>query len=168
MGLGNRTMEIKSTLTNSLGEVLEVIYREADPLKDLEGKILQGVRAYCFYEGKLIVVYSEAKKYWTPPGGGIEQGETYEQAVVREVKEESNMKVLSQKLIGYQDIYQKDGSILRQTRSVCLVEPYGLFVSDPDGDITEIKLIDPKDYKKYFDLTGGRLGIGRWSGSLIW
>ncbi|HEV7702204.1 MAG TPA: hypothetical protein VGO63_02045 [Candidatus Paceibacterota bacterium] len=22
---------------------------------------------------------------------------------------------------------------------------------DPDGGITEIKLIDPKDYKKYFD-----------------
>ena len=24
-------------------------------------------------------------------------------------------------------------------------------ISDPDDDITEIKLIDPKDYKQYFD-----------------
>ena len=96
------------------------------------------------------MVYAAKKGYWTPPGGGIENGESHEEAVIREVKEETNMKVLKQKLIGYQDVYEKD-RIVRQTRSVCVVEPYGPFVSDPDGDITEIKLIDPKDYKKYFD-----------------
>jgi hypothetical protein len=32
-----------------------------------------------------------------------------------------------------------------------MVEPYGPFTSDPDGDVTEIRLIDPADYKKYFD-----------------
>ena len=143
-------MEIKSTLTNSYGEVLDVIYREDNPLQSLEGIILQGVHAYCFYGDKLIVVYAAKKGYWTPPGGGIENGESHEEAVIREVKEETNMKVLKQKLIGYQDVYEKD-RIVRQTRSVCVVEPYGPFVSDPDGDITEIKLIDPKDYKKYFD-----------------
>lgn len=26
-----------------------------------------------------------------------------------------------------------------------------MFVKDVDGDITEIRLIDPKDYKEYFD-----------------
>ena len=31
-----------------------------------------------------------------------------------------------------------------------MVEPMGDFVTDPDGDITEIKLINPEDYKKYF------------------
>lgn len=142
--------EIKSTLTNRGGQILDVIYRENDPLKGLDGKILQGVHAYCFCGDKLVVVYSEAKKYWTPPGGGIEPGETYEQAVAREVKEETNMNVISQKLIGYQDIYEND-RVVRQTRSVCIVEPIGEFKSDPDGDITEIKLINPSDYKKYFD-----------------
>jgi hypothetical protein len=34
---------------------------------------------------------------------------------------------------------------------VCIVEPDGAFVCDPDGDITKIELINPKDYKKYFD-----------------
>ena len=143
-------MEIKSTLTNSRGEVLDVIYREGDPHQNLEGKILQGVHAFCLCGDELVVVYAANKGYWTPPGGGIENGESYEEAVIREVKEETNMKVLKQKLIGYQDIYEKD-RIVRQIRSVCIVEPYGSFVSDPDGDITEIKLIDPKDYKKYFD-----------------
>ncbi len=143
-------MEIKSQLKNSLGEVIDIIYREDNPLDNLEGKILQGVHAYCFYNGKMVIVYTDMKKYWTPPGGGIEPGETYEQAVIREVKEETHMKVVKQVLIGYQDIHEPN-RIIRQTRSVCIVEPYGPFTTDPDGDITEIKLIDPVDFKKYFD-----------------
>jgi hypothetical protein len=60
------------------------------------------------------------------------------------------MNVLRQRFIGYQDITEaKD--IVSQARSVCIVEPYGDFTVDPDGDVTEIKLIDPADYKKYFD-----------------
>ncbi len=31
------------------------------------------------------------------------------------------------------------------------MEPSGDFKEDPDGEITEIKLINPKDYKQYFD-----------------
>ena len=144
-------MQIKSTLTNKSGQVLDIIYYEGlDPNQDLEGKILQAVHGFCFYEGKIVIVYAENKGYWTLPGGGIEPGETYEEATVREIQEESNMKVLHQKLIGYQDIYE-DGKIIRQTRSFCIVEPYGDFVSDPDGDITEIKLIDPKNFKQYID-----------------
>ncbi len=144
-------MQIKSQLTNGLGQVLDIVYYEGlDPTQDLEGKIFQGVHAFCFYGDKLVIVYADKKGYWTPPGGGIEPGETYEEAVVREVKEETNMKVLCQQLIGFQDIYEPD-RIVRQTRSFCTVEPYGDFISDPDGDITEIKLIDPEDYKKYFD-----------------
>ena len=127
-------------------------------MKDLDNKVLKTVHAFCFYNDKLVVVYAESKKYWTPPGGGIESGETYEEAVIREVKEETNMKVVKQKLIGYQDIYEPN-RIVRQTRSICIVEPIGEFDIDPDGDVTEIKLIDPKDYKKYFDwgLIGDRL-----------
>ena len=143
-------MEIKSFLINRSGQRLNLIYREDDPLKNLDGKILQAVHAFCFCGDKLVVVYAPTKGCWAPPGGSIESGETYEEAVVREVKEETNMKVSKQQFIGYQDVYESD-RIVRQTRSICIVEPYGPFVSDPDGDVTEIKLIDPVDYKKYFD-----------------
>ncbi|OHA91630.1 MAG: hypothetical protein A2758_00800 [Candidatus Zambryskibacteria bacterium RIFCSPHIGHO2_01_FULL_49_18] len=148
-------MEIKSTLTNSLGQVLDIIYCEGkDSNQGLEDKILQGVHAFCFCGDKMAIV-KHAKSGWMPPGGAIEPGESYEEAVVREVKEETNMKILKQELIGYQDIYEPD-RIVRQTRSFCLVEPYGDFSGDPDGEVTEIKLIDPKDYKKYFDW--GKIG----------
>ncbi len=144
-------MKIKSTLTNSSGQVLDIVYEEGlDPNKNLDGRIFQAVHGFCFYKDKIVIAYANDKGYWTIPGGAIEKGETYEEATVREIHEESNMKVLHQELIGYQDIYEPDRTI-RQTRSFCIVEPYGDFVSDPDGDITEIKLIYPKDFKQYVD-----------------
>lgn len=145
-----RTMEIESTLTNKLHQTLRVVYREADPLKDVEGRVLRGVHAYCFYGDQLVIVYAKNKAYWTPPGGGIEPGEKYTEAIVREVTEETNMRVLYQERIGYIDIYEPD-RIVRHVRSCCLVEPIGDFVADPGGDITEIKMIDPADMKNYVD-----------------
>lgn len=144
-------MEIKSKMVNRSGQDLGLVYYEGlNPNENLEGKILQAVHGFCFYGDKIVIVFAEEKGYWTFPGGGIEIGETYEEATVREVREESNMKVSHQELIGFQDIFEPD-RVVRQTRSFCLVEPYGEFAGDPDGDITEIKLIDPKDIKKYID-----------------
>ncbi|MBN2094399.1 MAG: NUDIX hydrolase [Candidatus Zambryskibacteria bacterium] len=144
-------MEIRSNFVSSSGQKVEVIYYEdLDPDKNLDNKILNGVHGFCFCKDKLVIVYAENKGYWTLPGGAIELGETYEEATIREVQEESNMKVLHQELIGFQDIYEPNRTI-RQTRSFCIVEPYGEFNGDPDGDITEIKLIDPRDFKKYIN-----------------
>lgn len=144
-------MKINSTLTNRAGQILDITYHDIESEKDIGSDMkVHGVHAYCFYEDKLVVVYAASKRYWTLPGGSAEKGEETRDAVQREVKEESNMRVLDQRFIGYQDIFEP-GRIVRQTRSVCLVEPYGQFMQDPDGDITEIKLIDPQDYKKYFD-----------------
>ena len=39
----------------------------------------------------------------------------------------------------------------QHSRSMCTVEPFGPFEKDPVGDVTEVKLIDPKDYKEYFN-----------------
>lgn len=143
-------MEIISTLTNRSGQVLNVVYNDINSDLDLGDKKIQGVHAYCFCEDRLVLVYSEKKGYWTPPGGGVEAGESARDAVIREVKEETNMNVISQRFIGYQDITEPQG-VVSQTRSVCIVEPFGPFINDPDGDITKIELINPADYKKYFD-----------------
>lgn len=143
-------MQYKTKFINRSGQELDLIYYEGvDPMQDLEGKVFQAAHAFCFYNNKLVLVRHKDHG-WQPPGGGIEEGETYEQATVREVQEETNMKVLYQELVGFVDIYEPK-RIIRQTRSFCMVEPYGDFVADPDEDITEIKLINPKDYKKYFD-----------------
>lgn len=114
------------------------------------GSTLSSVHAYSFYNDSFVIVYAPKHTRWTPPGGGIEAGETYLEAAVREVYEESNMNVVHQELIGYQDIYLKN-RVIRQARTMCIVEPYGEFMEDPDGDISEIRLINPDQYKQYFD-----------------
>lgn len=143
-------MEIKSTLATRSGQVLPVVYRDIESEKELGDRKVSGVHAYCFYKDKFVVVYSDKKGYWTPPGGGVEEGEDIRHAVRREVKEETNMSISKHRFLGYQDIFWSD-RVETQTRSVCLVEPLGPFVSDPDGEVTRIKLIDPKDFKKYFN-----------------
>lgn len=142
-------MEIKATFKSRLSGVLPIVYRDIESEADLDGKKILHAHAYCFCNDKLVVV-NNGVHGWQPPGGGIEPNESIQDAVAREVKEETNMRVLKQRIIGYQDISEPH-RITSQTRSVCLVEPYGDFVSDPDGDVMEIKLIDPKDYKQYFD-----------------
>ncbi len=145
-------MLIKSSFKSRItDETVHYEYRDVDSDKEIGDRKISSVHGFCFCGDKLVVVYAEDKGHWTPPGGGVEIGETWQEALVREIKEETNMKVLAQKIIGVQDNFEPSGKVVSQTRSVCIVEPYGDFTKDPDGDITEIKLIDPKDYKKYFD-----------------
>jgi 8-oxo-dGTP pyrophosphatase MutT (NUDIX family) len=102
----------------------------------------------------MVVVYSTNDGHgdmWILPGGSKEKGETYEQTLIREVQEETNMQVLSYLPIGVQKVINPDSTVDYQLRYVALVEPIGEFISDPDEDIKEIKLIDPKEYKQYFD-----------------
>lgn len=144
-------MEIKSQFTDKDGKLAEVTYEDADSFDHLLDKKVTQSYGVCFVGDKIIVVHSiKGGSHWILPGGSVEEGETFEECLKREIQEESNMKVLSFAPIGYQEVHF-DGKIFNQLRYVCIVEPYGDFISDPDGSITEIKLIDPKDYKQYFD-----------------
>lgn len=143
-------MQIKSQFTNAEGGVSFVTYEDADSFESLLSKEVTQVYGICFYNDKLLVVYNKKKDFWTPVGGSIERGETFEECLKREVQEESNMEVLFCTPIGYQEV-RFDGRTFNQIRYACLVEPYGDFISDPYGDVTEIKLVDSKDYKQYFD-----------------
>lgn len=143
-------MNITSTYINRAGETFPLKYYEGiEPTENLEGKVLHAVHAFCFYNGKMVLI-NHMGRAWQPPGGHIEPGETYTDASIREVHEETNMKVLHQELIGFLDIYEPN-QITRRVRMFCIVEPYGPFISDPDGDVTEIRLIDLADVTKYFN-----------------
>jgi len=144
-------MEIKITTENKLGQIEHITYQDVESDRDFKDKKIKGCRAYCFYKEKFVIVYTKSKDHWTPPGGGVEEGETVRDTVRREVKEETNMEVTKQRLMGLFEV-ERSGEIEYFTTSVCLVESSRPFVADPDGDITEIKLIDFKDYKPYSDI----------------
>jgi len=54
-----------------------------------------GIRASAIIirDGKILLIKRQkaAHLYWVLPGGGVEDGESEEQAVIREVKEETNL-----------------------------------------------------------------------------
>ena len=132
-------------------------YHDADSFENLDSSKVTQVYGVCFCEGQLLIGFGGHKHDWGLVGGTIEKGETYEQTLKREIREESNMEVLSYKPIGYQkSTNTSDGTYVYQLRYACTVKPFGPFVSDPDGGITEIKLIDPKEYTKYFNW--GKIG----------
>ncbi|HEY0908000.1 MAG TPA: NUDIX hydrolase [Candidatus Paceibacterota bacterium] len=144
-------MEIKLRVkTRTMGEV-DVHYHDIESYDDVKDLSFESIGAVCITTGgELVLVYDKSRERWTPIGGKLEAGESLAAATEREVKEESNMKVLKQIPIGYQTVFEPHRTI-HQSRTLCIVEPYGPFVADPDGDITEIKLVDRKDYKKHFD-----------------
>ena len=136
-------------ISRTLGEV-SVEYRDIASYDEVKDMVFHSIGALCVYKGKMVIVHDKGRKSWTPIGGKIEPGETIAEATEREVKEESNMKVLQQIPLGYQTVHEPHRTI-HQSRTLCIVEPYGPFIADPDNDISEIKLVELADYKQYFD-----------------
>lgn len=127
-------------------------YHDTNSFDNLEYSLCRQTYGVCFCNEKIVITYNGNKKTWGLIGGTIEKGETFLETLKREIREESNMEVLSSHPIGYQKVIDtRNGSIIYQLRYVCIVRPYGSFVSDPAGSVTGIKLIDLKEYKKYFD-----------------
>ena len=150
-------MQITEPYTGKSGVPYKLDYFDVDSFSELNYSQCRQVYGVCFCDDKMIIGYGGTKESWGLIGGTIETGETFEQTLKREIQEESNTEVLAALPIGYQKVTDtRDNSFIYQLRYACLVKPHGPFVSDPDGSITEIKLIDPIDFKKYFDW--GKIG----------
>lgn len=151
-------MKIIEEYTGHAGVKYIFEYQDADSFDDLPIKRCKQCYAVCFCDDKMIIGYGGHKDLWGLIGGTIEEGESLEETLKREIQEEANMEVLNFIPVGYQKVTDtRDGKEFYQLRYVCSAKPYGPFVSDPaEGGITEIKLIDPKDYKQYFDW--GKIG----------
>jgi ADP-ribose pyrophosphatase YjhB (NUDIX family) len=132
-------------------------YYESDSLEHIPLKSMSQVQVCAFHGDKLLIVNNQNKfNTYSLVGGSIEEGETSEHCLERELKEESNMRLIDFKLIGYQrctNLSDPSKAPEYQIRYFAQVEPIGPFTPDcdPDGDVTELLEIDPVDYKKYFD-----------------
>jgi len=69
------------------------------------------VSAAIFRDGKVLIVRRArppAHGLYTLPGGGVELGETLEEAVIREVREETALEVVPVALAGYRQAIARD------------------------------------------------------------
>lgn len=140
------------------GKKYLIEYSDADSFDQLPYDRCKQAYGVCFCGDKMVIGFGGIKNGWGLIGGSIEPGETFEQTLIREIKEESNMKILKYLPIGYQKVTDLDeNKTFYQLRYACTAEPYGEFTGDTgegmDGEkgIKEIKLIDPETYKEYFD-----------------
>jgi hypothetical protein len=140
-------MIIKDTLYDNEGTKHLFEYHDVFDFYHLKRSLCTQAYGVCFYKDKIVIGYGgKLKKAWGLIGGTIEKGESYGETLKREIKEESNMKILWYKPIGYQKILNtKTKKFGYQLRYVCTVEPYGEFIKDPDNSIVKIKLIDPTE-----------------------
>lgn len=131
------------------GEKYALEYEDCNDFSILPKEQCTQIRSVCFCDGKMVIgLHGDG---WAPIGGTIEAGETPEQTLAREVLEEANMEVIEQVPVSYQKVTDKEGKSVYQLRGWCRAKPKGIFVADPDHGVKEIKLIEPKDYKQYFD-----------------
>jgi ADP-ribose pyrophosphatase YjhB (NUDIX family) len=71
------------------------------------------VSAAIFRDGKVLIVRRQrapAKGIYTLPGGGVELGETLEQAVIREIREETALEIEPVELVGFRQAIARDAA----------------------------------------------------------
>ena len=71
-----------------------------------------GVYAVIFHEGQVLLALRRDIGWWNQPGGGLEVGETVEEGVCREVREETGLEVEVERLVGVYSKPQKQEVVL--------------------------------------------------------
>jgi 8-oxo-dGTP diphosphatase len=86
-----------------------------DMREDSSGSLAQfriGVSAVIFDEGRILLALRRDIDWWNLPGGGMELGETVDEALRREVYEETRLEVAIERLVGVYSKPQKQEVVL--------------------------------------------------------
>ena len=89
------------------------------------------------------------KGYWALPGGRMDTGETVEQTIVREVKEETGLEVTIVRKVGeYVEIGVKDDVDYEYYPTCFVVKPVGGEIKKQESEIQEINLFNLSELPK--------------------
>ena len=146
-------MTLKNTFTDTDGSVWNFDYEDSDDFSTLEKDKCSQCYAVCFVDGKVVIVHNGKKDTWGLIGGTIENGESSEDALKREVLEEGNIEIIEFKPIGYQKAYGDDpNEFSYQLRYVAIGRKVGEFEKDlGGGSVDKIDFVDIDQLPNYFD-----------------
>jgi 8-oxo-dGTP diphosphatase len=106
------------------------------------------VSAAIFRAGRVLIVRRRPMQgIYTLPGGGVELGETLEQAVIREVREETALAIEPIWLVGYREVIARDaqGKIERHFVILPFAARYLAGEISLNGELAEAKWLLPAE-----------------------
>jgi 8-oxo-dGTP diphosphatase len=110
--------------------------------------------------GRLLLIlrgHEPGKGLWSVPGGRIEPGETDQQAVMREVGEETGLEVTCGPLLGAVDRPRLDGAVIELRDYLVVVTGGELAAGDDAADIRWVTPDEARALDADGKLTGGLL-----------
>ncbi|MEH6890034.1 NUDIX hydrolase [Bacillus sp. JJ864] len=98
--------------------------------------------------------------YWSLPGGAVEGDETLEEAVIREVKEETGYNIAVDKLHSIREVFfeERGHHALIITFHAKIIDGE-ININDPDNDIVEVKWENSETVKELMPSLYERLKI---------
>lgn len=134
----------------------------ADYIKNIRQKIghdpifCPGSGAIIYRDGKILLQKRADNGKWSIHGGAVELGETYRQALERELKEEINIKPLQPQLMGIysgKDFYfeYQNGDKIYDSLCVFLVENWKGDLKKDNEEVIDLQWFDRKELPKELD-----------------
>jgi 8-oxo-dGTP diphosphatase len=119
-------------------------------MKKFTGKTSTAIIPYP--ENKILLIKRNTipfKGYWALPGGRMDPGETIEQTIVREVKEETGLDVAIVSKVGeYVEKGVKDDVEYEYYPTCFVVKPIGGEIKKQESEIQEVKLFNLNELPK--------------------
>jgi len=92
------------------------------------------------------IAYGANKGYWMLPGGFVEEGESFEEAAIREVKEETGIDAIPKRLVGVRTGYKERPDDLEHgIHLIFEMEVVSGMLSVDGGEISEVKFFPIDD-----------------------
>lgn len=103
---------------------------------------------------KILMVLNKNEKssYWSIPGGAVEAGETLEEAVIRETKEESGYVIEINGIYSVREaLFTERGHHAVLFTFLANIVGGEMKISDPDEEIIEVQWMDLETANEYMD-----------------